>query len=365
LSSATFVALFVGALAVWLAVKVVDVLLIVFLAVLLAVFLSAVTDMLEGRFRIARGFGLTIAALGSTAALIGLGALLVPPLVVQTRALISGLPQTLATLQAALERLGDQYPELRDSGFISPQSGILAGALGDVTEFLRGAIVLYLRAGGRLFLDGIAMLVIAVYFAHRPLVYRDGLLALVSPRHRALAARILVDMAATLRAWVTAQLLVMAVLAAFTALGLWGLGVPFWLAFGLFAGLVALVPFFGSLVSTVVPALFVIGTGGWLQVTAVLALGVAVHFIGSNVIVPWIMSRTVAIPPALTIAGVLAMGTLLGPIGLIVAVPILALTLVLVRHLLHGELYGEGPTFQPAVLRSSRGRKPPALASPP
>ena len=45
------------------------------------------------------------------------------------------------------------------------------------------------------------------------------------------------------------------------------------------------------------------------------------------------------------------MGTLLGPIGLVVAVPIVALILVLVRHLVHGELYGEGPTFQPAVLR--------------
>jgi predicted PurR-regulated permease PerM len=164
---------------------------------------------------------------------------------------------------------------------------------------------------------------------------------------------------------VTGQILAMVLFAAFTAIGLWALGVPYWLAFGLFAGVAALVPFFGSIVSTVLPALFVIGPGSWLQVTAVLALGIVIHVLGSNLIVPWIMARTVAIPPALTIASVLAMGTLLGPIGLVVAVPIVAVILVLVRHLLHGELYGEGPTFQPALLRASRGRQPPTLTSTP
>lgn len=354
-------ALFVGALVVWLAIRVVAVLLIVLLAVLLAVFLSSVTDLLERRFRLARGFGLTIAIVGSTAALVALASLLVPPVIVQTRALVGGLPQTLAALQAALERLGQEYPVLRETALADPQSGVVAGVLADLTDYLRGAIVLYLRAGGRLLLDGAAILVMAAYFAVRPTIYRDGLLALVSPRYRDRGARILADMAATLRAWVTGQILAMVIFAACTAVGLWALEVPFWLAFGLFAGLAALVPFFGTIVSTVLPALFVIGPGNWWHVLAVLVLGVVVHFLGSNVFVPWIMARTVAIPPALTIAGVLAMGTLLGPIGLIVAVPLLALGLVLVRHLLHGEVYGEGPDFQPAVLRPSRARRPPPL----
>lgn len=358
-------ALFVGVLAVWFAVRVVDVLLLVLVAVLIAVFLSAVTDFLGRRFAVGRGLGLGIASLGTTAAVLTLGALFVPPVVIQTRALILGLPQTLASLQGLLDHLGRQYPVLGGPLLADPQTGVLAGVLGDVSDYLRGAIVPYLRAGGRLFLDVAAVVVMSIYLAHSPLLYRDGVLALVTPRYRPLAARITVDMAATLRAWVTGQLLAMAIFAALTALGLWVLGVPYWLAFGLFAGLAALVPFFGTVVSTILPALFVLGSGSWLQVSAVLALGVVVHFVGSNLIVPWIMARTVAIPPVLTIAGVLVMGTLLGPVGLVVAVPIIAMILVLVRHILHGELYGEGPTFQPAVLRASRGRRPPALVTPP
>ncbi len=357
-------ALFVGALAVWTAIRLVGVLLLVLLAVLLSVFLGAVTDLLERRLRVSRGVGITLATLGTTAAVAGLAALFVPPVVAQTRALIGALPQTLAGLQAALERLGTQYPLLQGTSLADPQSGVVASVLTDITEYLRGAIVPYLRAGGRLFVEGAAVVVMAIYFALNPALYRGGVLTLVSPKHRAVASRILVDMAATLRAWVTGQLLAMAIFAAFTAVGLWALGVPYWLAFGLFAGLAAMVPFFGTIVSTIVPALFVVG-GGWLQVSAVLLLGIVVHAVGSNIIVPWIMARTVSVPPALTISGVLAMGTLLGPVGLIVAVPILALMLVLVRHLVHGELYGEGSTFQPAVLRSGRGRQPPTLTTPP
>jgi predicted PurR-regulated permease PerM len=358
------VALFIGALAVLIAYRIVGVLLLVLLAVLLAVFLSSVTDLLERRMGVSRGLGLTLAALGTAAAMVGLAALFVPPVVDQTRALIGALPQTLAGIQEAIVRLGAKYPVLRNSDLADPQSGVVGGVLNDITEYLRGAIVPYLRAGGRLFLDGAAVVVMAIYFALNPGLYRSGVLALVSPKHRPIAGRILVDTAATLRAWVTGQLLAMSIFAAFTAVGLWALGVPYWLAFGLFTGLAALVPFFGTIISTAVPALFVVGNG-WLQVTAVLLLGIVVHFVGSNIIVPWIMARTVSVPPALTIAGVLAMGALLGPVGLIVAVPLLAMMLVLVRHLLHGEIYGEGPTFQPAVLRSSRGRMPPTLTSTP
>jgi hypothetical protein len=36
-----------------------------------------------------------------------------------------------------------------------------------------------------------------------------------------------------------------------------------------------------------------------------------------------------------------------------VAVPLLALSLVLVRHIVQGELYGDATSYEPAVLRES------------
>jgi predicted PurR-regulated permease PerM len=116
------------------------------------------------------------------------------------------------------------------------------------------------------------------------------------------------------------------------------------------------VPFFGTLVSTVLPALFVVGTGDWIKVVAVLLLGVVVHVIEANLVGPLIMERKVSLPPVLTIASVLGMGTLFGVIGLVVAVPILALSLVVVRHVVQGEIYGDTGEMGPAVLRTQDRR---------
>ena len=71
------------------------------------------------------------------------------------------------------------------------------------------------------------------------------------------------------------------------------------------------------------------------------------------------------LPPVLTISSVLIMATLLGPIGLVVAVPVLAVTLVVIRHVLQGEIYGESEAYEPAVLRTTgQHRATPVPAAP-
>jgi len=347
------VALFVAAITIWFLVRVVEVLLLVFIAVLLAVYLSAVTDELQRRLHVARWMGLTIAIVITVAFLIGMGALLLPPVIDQTQALISGLPNALADAQSALAQLARRYPVLRNTELADPSSGLVATLINDATGFLRGSLVPYLRAGGKLFIEGFSVVVMALYIARQPGLYHQGFLALVAPRYRPLAERILKDIAATLRAWVVGQLLAMLFLGVLTACGLVTLGVPYWLAFGAFTGLVAVVPFFGTLVSTLLPALFVVGSGNWLKVIAVILLGVFVHLVEANVIVPRIMERKVSLPPVLTIASVLIMALLLGPIGLIVAVPVLAVTMVIVRHVVQGAIYGEGAPLEAAVLRTT------------
>ena len=143
-------ALFVAALAIWFVVKVHDVLLLVFIAVLLAFYLSSITDLLERRFRTPRWMGLTAAVVATTAALAGLGALLVPPVIDQTQALIGGLPQTLTDIQRVLASWASQYPVLRASALADPQSGLVAGLVNDAATFLRGSALPYVTAGGKL-----------------------------------------------------------------------------------------------------------------------------------------------------------------------------------------------------------------------
>jgi len=321
--------------------------------VLCAVYLSGVTDMLERRFRLARWLGLAIAVVATLAAVVGIGAVIVPPVLEQTQSLISGLPQTLTNIQNVIAGWAREYAVLRDTELANPASGLVASLINDATNFLRGSILPYVTAGGKLFIEGASVVVMSLYLAVQPRLYRDGILSLLPPRHRPVGARVLDDAGATLRAWVVGQLLAMLVLALLTAIGLWVLGVPYWLAFGIFTGLVAVVPFFGTLVSTLLPALFVVSTGNWVKVLAVILLGVAVHVVEANVVVPRIMERRLALPPVLTIASVLTMGILIGVVGLVVAVPVLAVTMVVLRHVVQGEVYGDAGHAEPAVLRAT------------
>jgi len=194
------VALFVAALVVWFVLRVADVLLLMFLAVLAAVYFSAITDQLERRFRMPRWVGLLCAVGGTIAVVVGTGALVVPPVIDQTQALLSGLPQTLTDIQGVIAHWAGRYDVLRRTGLADPQSGIIARVIDDAADYLRGSLLPYLRAGGKLFIEGASVLVMALYLARQPRLYHDGVLALVSPKHRKVGERILDDPAAPLRA---------------------------------------------------------------------------------------------------------------------------------------------------------------------
>ena len=189
----------------------------------------------------------------------------------------------------------------------------------------------------------------SIYLALQPGVYRERIIALFPPRHRDLVRDILHDVADSLRAYIIGQLTTMAVLAAPTALGMYALGVPYWLAFGVFTGAVAIVPFFGTLLSTLLPAAFVLTTPhGGSRALLVVGLGVVVHIIEGNFVSPLVMSRKVELPPILTIMAVLVMGRLLGPLGLVIAVPTLAAVMVIIRRILINRIY-EGKGFRKAA----------------
>jgi predicted PurR-regulated permease PerM len=217
----------------------------------------------------------------------------------------------------------------------------LATSLGEVFGFLRGAAVPYLTGGVTFLIEAISVVVMAVYLARHPNVYTEGVIALVPPRRRELARSVLRDLNFTLRAWIVGQLVAMVLLAVLTTLGLWLLGMPYFLAFGIFAGVAAIVPFFGTLLSTLLPALLALGSLGFAKAVAVAALGVGVHLIEANFVAPYVMERQVNLPPVITIAGVLLIGKLFGLVGLVIAVPILAFVMVLTRHILIGHVYGD------------------------
>ena len=354
-----FTAILVTVLLLWLAGTVADLLLLLFLGILLAVYLSAVTDVLAARTRLPRGAAFALSLGLTVGGLVGIGFLLIPPVIEQTRQLIAVLPDLVTKWEAGLERILARVPGMADS-FVPGEHRILGVAL-EESERLIGALVPRLFDTLHLAINLVAVLVMAIYFALRPDLYRDLAISVTPPKHREVAHEVIDALSETLRAWTIAQLLAMVTLAALTAVGLWLLDVPYWLAFGIFTGLVAIVPFFGTFVSTLVPALFVLPTeGGGTRALLVILLGTIIHVAENQLVVPLLMHRKVDLPPVLTIMSVLICGKLLGPFGLLVAVPTLAVVMVLVRRVLIGRVYQDealsGPVVRPVISRRQKRR---------
>jgi len=334
----------------WMLGKTVHVFLLLFIAIIISLYLGAVRDLLVEKGHIPPRVAFFLSVVGSAAALMGLFAILLPPVVEQTRSLIVVLPNYVETWENGLATFVARFPAMRDVW--KPGEHPLVTAVYDQLASQAETLVPKVFSMVQVLIDCFAVGVMSIYLALQPGVYREWLIALFPPVHRDLVRDVLRDLADSLRAYIVGQLLAMTVLAALTAAGLYLLKVPYWLTFGIFTGLVAVVPFFGTLVSTTLPALFVLGgPGGGTRALYVLLLGVIIHLIEGNLVSPLVMSKKIDMPPVLTITAVLVIGKMLGPLGLVVALPILVTVMVIVRRILINRIY-EGKGFR----RSTRDR---------
>ena len=327
----------------WLLFRAADLFLLLFIAALFSLYLGAATDTIVRRFHVPRGVAFAIAFVATVVAIVGLFTLLVPPVVEQTQQLITNLPGYATAWQGWLERMLVRYPALRE--IWAEESGNLVSTLVEQAEGAVGGILPRVVGIGHAVVNIVSILVMGVFLALHPAAYREWLIALFPPRRRDLVRDVLRDLANTLRAWLVGQVLAMAILALLTALGLRLLGVPYWLTFGVFTGAVAIIPFFGTMISSILPALFVLGGEGIFGLSPgthailVVTLGFVIHIVEANLVIPLITQKQVELPPVLTMMSILVVGRLFGATGLPVAVPLLAAGMVLVRRLLVNRIY--------------------------
>jgi predicted PurR-regulated permease PerM len=334
----------------WMLGATADVFLLLFIAIILSLFLGAVRDIFVERLRVPPRLAFFLSVFLSAGALFGLFAILLPPVIQQTRSLFVVLPNYIEAWELGIDHFVARFPALKD--LWTPGEHPLVTAVYDQLKAQAEGVVPKLLSFVHVMIDCFAVAVMSIYLALQPGLYREWLIALFPPIHRDLVRDVLRDLADALRAYIVGQLITMTMLGILTAIGLYILDVPYALTFGVFTGLVAVVPFFGTLVSTTLPALFVLGgPGGGTRAVYVLLLGVVIHLIEGNLVSPLVMSKKIDMPPVLTITAVLVIGKLLGPLGLVVALPTLVTVMVVVRRILINRIY-EGKGFR----KSTRDR---------
>lgn len=229
------------------------------------------------------------------------------------------LPETVAHLKEkiAQNEIGRQLLDATDS---KPSSGLLDtarsffttsfGVLGDVY------IILFL----------------GIFFTANPSIYKDGLLLLIPPARKPIGRQIMDRISLSLKGWLKGMMVSMVLVAIMIGTGLTIVGIPGALVLALLTGFLEIVPTLGSVIA-MIP-----GTLLGLTVSTNTGIVVAIIYIISqtitaNIVNPLIQKKMINLPPALTLISQLVMGSVSGALGIIMAVPLLAITVILVDEL--------------------------------
>jgi predicted PurR-regulated permease PerM len=203
----------------------------------------------------------------------------------------------------------------------------------EITRQFRGAQHSFLRVMTSTFaITGAFMLVlfIAAYVGADPALYHGGILQLVPERERDRAALTLTRLATTLRRWLVTQLIAMVVIGAVTTVFLFMIHVKAALPLGILAGVSKFIPIVGSIFAAI-PAI-AMGFIDSPHKALVIGVGyVVIQFVENHLLVPVLMKRGVDLPPAMTLGIQALMSVLFGFLGLLVAVPLLAAILTIVK----------------------------------
>lgn len=165
-----------------------------------------------------------------------------------------------------------------------------------------------------------ATFILAVFMAYDPGALISGALKFVPPKHHEATKRLMSALEKRLRGWIVGTGLAMLFLAAGAGLGLWLLGVPLPITFGLLAGLLNVIPYIGSIVGALLPALLALSISP-LKALLVVMLFVILNQIDGYIIQPMIMGYEVRLHPVVVILAFLFLGRLIGFAGLLLAVP--------------------------------------------
>jgi predicted PurR-regulated permease PerM len=144
-------------------------------------------------------------------------------------------------------------------------------------------------------------------------------------------ATFLNDVSETMAGYIRAQLLACLIVGVVVGVGLWLLGLPYPLVFGIGAGLFEFVPVVGP-VSLGAVAVLVASFHSWRNALLVFAFLAVYRVIHDYVIFPRLISRGVEVHPVVVILAVLSGAELGGVVGVFLSVPVAALLIVCLRH---------------------------------
>jgi predicted PurR-regulated permease PerM len=253
-----------------------------------------------------------------------------PPLASQAARFIKSAPLVMQTLNdiplvANLDRQFD---------------GAISNALSNAGEFLANSANWPSMVGGLLqvgisifngFFGAIIVLILTLYFMASLDGFKRWTYSLVPSSRRQKFASIAEQISESVGRYVMGQVSIGVIQSIVVFILLSVLNVPYALVIAAFAFLLGLIPLVGTITAAVIASLVA------LSVSPNTAIIVAVFYliymqVEAYIISPRIMSRAVQVPGAVVVIGALAGGAILGVLGALVAIPVAASIMLILRQ---------------------------------
>jgi predicted PurR-regulated permease PerM len=307
-----------------------DVWLLTFAGVLFALFLRSMSVWIARKSGMNHGLALLLVVLGLLALTIAGTALIAPGIDAQASELARQLPQSLDQLLKYLGHIAWLRPVLaryrNPAAIISAPLLSRLGGVFSTTFGLIGAFLLIFFVG--------------LYGAADPDTYRNGILRLIPKGSRERGGEVIDQVIHALQSWLFTRLLAMGIIGATTALGLWALRIPVALGLGVLAAILTFIPYIGPTMSAV-PAILIALLKGPMWALYVIILELGIHLIEAYLITPMLQKRAMELAPALAIVTQVIFGAIWGLLGFILATPLTAMAVVLVRMLYVEDTLGD------------------------
>jgi predicted PurR-regulated permease PerM len=308
-------------------------------AALLAAALNPAVEAFEHR-GLKRGWAATVVFALTLLALVGIGLLVIPPLVEQVREFIDAVPGFIDDLTAGRGPLGflqDEY-HIVDRIRAAIEERGAGGVLGLSAPFLdivRSVVTAVV---------GVVTIIFLTYFMllEGPRAI-SGLLGVLPATTRVRYERVGRDVYRAISGYVSGNLLISLVAGVTSTVVLFAVGSEFAIALGLLVAILDLVPLAGATLAAVLVATIVLIELDWIRCLVVIAFFIVYQQVENHVLQPLVYGRTVRLSPLAVLCAVLIGAKLAGILGALLAIPIAGSLLAIVREVLlyRKEIVGE------------------------
>ncbi len=311
----------------------VSLLLLLFAGFLFGVFLQSLSHWVSNHIHLSYRVSFALVALCFVIASGGLLYYLGAQMAAQLTELGTQLSQAASNAQAKLQE-NKQFSALLPDLSQVQQSAAQSGS----------ALISPLMRGVNWFIWGLTGLLViffvGMYSAGDPKLYRDGLIKLFPKPARGRVHEILNRLYDVLQRWLVGRMFSMTLTGILTGIGLWVLGVPLAGTLALLAAILTFIPNIGPLIAAIPQVLLALNVG---TDTALYVVGYCIFLetLESYIVTPLVERHEVSLPPILTIAAQLLMGVAFGVVGVMMAAPLVVVSMVIVQAIYIRDTLGE------------------------